>query len=98
PIALENTTAKVHEKLLASQISQEAEERSLLPPTQMGARPKRSTLSALELIDETIRTAWKGKRKNGNVVSMLSLDISGTFPNTSPQSSSCCSLVNCWRY
>ena len=83
PIALENTIAKVYEKLLASQISQEAEERSLLPPTQMGARPKRSTLSALELIDETVRTAWKGKRKNGNVVSMLSLDISGAFPNTS---------------
>src|SRR5271170_3842485 len=48
----------------------------------MGARPKRSTLSALELIDEIVRTAWKGKRKNGNVVSMLSLDISGAYPNT----------------
>ena len=55
--ALENTIAKVYEKLLAILISQEAEERGLLPPTQMGARPKRSTLSALELIDETVRTA-----------------------------------------
>jgi exonuclease III len=83
PIALENTIAKVYEKLLATLISQEAEERGLLPPTQMGARPKRSTLSALELIDETVRTAWKGKRKNENIVSMLSLDISGAYPNTS---------------
>ena len=57
PIALENTIAKVYEKLLATLISQEAEERGLLPPTQMGARLKRSTLSALELIDETVRTA-----------------------------------------
>jgi hypothetical protein len=82
PIALENTIAKVYEKLLATQIAKEAEERSLLPPTQMGARPKRSTLSALEFIDETVRTAWKGKRKNSNIVSMLSLDISGAYPNT----------------
>ena len=49
----------------------------------MGARLKRFTLSALELIDETAHTAWKGKRKNGNIVSMLSLDISGAYPNTS---------------
>ena len=45
----------------------------------MGARPKRSTLSALELIDETVRTAWKGKRKNGNIVSILSFNISSTY-------------------
>ena len=49
----------------------------------MGARLKRSTLSALELIDETVHTAWKGKRKKRNIVSMLSLDISGAYPNTS---------------
>ena len=83
PIALENTIAKVYEKLLATQIAKEAEERSLLPPTQIGARLKRSTLSALELIDETVRTAWKGKRKKRNIVSMLSLDISSAYPNTS---------------
>ena len=49
----------------------------------MGVRLKRSTFSTLKLIDETVRTAWKGKRKNGNVVSILSLDISGAYPNTS---------------
>jgi hypothetical protein len=83
PIALENTIAKVYKKLLASQIAKEAKERSLLLPTQIGARLKRSTLSALELIDETVRIAWKGKRTNKNIVSMLSLDISGAYPNTS---------------
>ena len=57
PITLKNTIVKVYKKLLATLISQEAEERGLLPPTQMGARPKRSTLSALELIDKIVRTA-----------------------------------------
>jgi hypothetical protein len=49
----------------------------------MGVRPKRSTLSVLEFIDKTVHIAWKGKRKNGNIVSMLSLDISSAYPNTS---------------
>ena len=48
---------KVYKKLLITLISQETKERGLLPLTQMGVRPKRSTLSALELIDETVRTA-----------------------------------------
>ena len=48
----------------------------------MGVRLKRSTLSTLELIDETVYIAWKGKRKNGNIVFILSLNISGTYLNT----------------
>ena len=57
PIALENTIVKVYKKLLVTLISQETEERGLLPLTQMGVRPKRFTFSALKLIDETVRTA-----------------------------------------
>ena len=57
PIALENTIVKVYEKLLVTLISQEAEEWGLLPLTQMGVRLKRSTLSTLKFIDETVRTA-----------------------------------------
>jgi hypothetical protein len=44
PIALENTLAKVVEKLLANQITQAAKTHLLLPWNQMGARKDRSTL------------------------------------------------------
>ena len=57
PIALENTIAKVYKKLLITLISQEAEERGLLFLTQIRVRPKRSTLSTLKLIDETVYIA-----------------------------------------
>ena len=57
PITLENTIVKVYKKFLATLISQKAKERGLLPLTQMEVRPKRSTFSALELINETVRTA-----------------------------------------
>ena len=80
PIALENTLAKIVEKVLANKITEEAEERGLLPWNQMGARKKRSTLSALELLTGSIQTAWAAKKK---VVSVLGLDIAGAFDNVS---------------
>ena len=83
PIALENTLSKILEAALASKITEAAEDRYLIPPSQMRARRKRSTLTAMELIDETIRTAWKYRSSRSNIVSMLSLDISGAYPNTS---------------
>ena len=83
PIALENTLSKILESALTEKISQAAEQHNLLPPSQMGARRNRSTLTAIELLDETIRTAWKYRASRSNIVSMLSLDISGAFPNTS---------------
>jgi hypothetical protein len=85
PIALENTIAKVFEAGLAIAITEDAENRGLLPPSQFGARKGRSTLTALELLDSTIRAAWRGQGRQGRkrVVSMLSLDIAAAFPNTS---------------
>jgi hypothetical protein len=81
PIALLNTLGKVLEEIFAWRMSALAEEHHLLPTTQMGARPGRSTVTALEMLTEQIRTVW------GNdttlVVSMLSLDISGAFDNVS---------------
>jgi len=50
PIALENTLAKVIEKILVDHISSTAEEHLLLPWNQMGARKQRSTLSAVGLL------------------------------------------------
>ena len=54
PIALENTLAKVIEKILADCISSAAEEHLLLPWNQMGARKQRSTLSAVGLLTSCI--------------------------------------------
>ena len=81
PIALENSIAKVLEKIIAIRVTKEVEARRMLPESQMGARQGRSTLTALGHLDETIRTAWKAR---GNpITSMLSLDIKGAFPHTS---------------
>lgn len=81
PIALENTLAKVLEKALANRLRDAAEEHNLLPWTQMGARPGRSTLTAIGLLTTCVETAWR--TKPGSVVSMLSLDLKGAFDNVS---------------
>jgi hypothetical protein len=80
PIALENTIAKIVEKIIAEKIMLEAEKRELIPWNQMGARKQRSTLSALELLTGSIQTAWKAKKA---VVSVLGLDLAGAFDNVS---------------
>ena len=79
PIALENTLAKIVEKVLATRLSDAAETFGLLPWTQMGARRQRSTASALGLLTNCIQSAWQAKP--GCVVSMLSLDLTGAFDN-----------------
>jgi len=81
PIALENTIAKLMEKLVAERIADATEAYSLLSWNQMGARKQRSTLTALELLTSCVNTAWKAKP--GCVVSMLSLDLGGAFDNVS---------------
>jgi hypothetical protein len=83
PIALLNTLAKVLEAVAARRISKEAEQRKLLPDSQMGARPGRSTLSAIEFVTEQVHTIWGNNPRM--VASMLCLDISGAFDNVSHQ-------------
>ena len=70
PIALENTISKIVEKIVATRITAEMEKRGLLPRNQMGARGKRSTLSAIEMLTGTIQTAWAARHP---VVSVLAL-------------------------
>ncbi len=81
PIALENALAKVVEKLIANRLTLAAETHALLPWSQMGARTKRSTLTAIELLTDCVETAWKGQP--GCVVTVLSLDIAGAYDNVS---------------
>ena len=79
PIALENTLAKIVEKVLATRLSRAAEAHFMLPWTQMGTRKDRSTASAIGLLTTCVETAWRARP--GSVVSMLSLDLSGAFDN-----------------
>jgi len=81
PITLENTLAKVIEKLVAEAITDTMEEQDLLSWNQMGARKKRSTLSALSVLTTCVQTVWKAHP--GCVASMLSLDLAGAFDNVS---------------
>ncbi|MGH2507601.1 MAG: endonuclease/exonuclease/phosphatase family protein, partial [Ktedonobacteraceae bacterium] len=60
PISLLKTISKGLEKVVARRMSEYLERRSLLPSTQFGARPCRSTEHALMLLVEKIYDAWRG--------------------------------------
>jgi hypothetical protein len=81
PIALLNTTGKILESIITSRLSVLVEKYQLLPGIQIGARPGRSTASALELLTEQIHTIWKyGGNNGGNkIATILSFDIEGAF-------------------
>jgi len=81
PIALENTLVKLVEKIVAEILTDIAEKHNLIPWNQMGARKRRSTLSAIKLLMGCIQTAWKTKKFK--VVTLLSLDLAGAFNNVS---------------
>jgi len=81
-VALENTLAKLVEKIVARQLTELAEEKGMIPWNQFGGRKKRSTVTAVELLTSCTYTAWKAAYK---VVSVLSLDITGAFDNVPHQ-------------
>ncbi|KAF4546998.1 Hypothetical protein D9617_74g064600 [Elsinoe fawcettii] len=69
------------EKVVAQRLSKAADAHKLLPGTQMGARPRRSSITARELLTGQIKTVWaKGDKL---VACLLSLDISGAYDNVS---------------
>ncbi len=72
---------KVIETITAKRLSELAETHKLLPPSQMGNRPKRSTDTALDLLTSQIHQVWGSKK---HVASLLSLDIAGAFDTVDP--------------
>ena len=58
PIALENTLSKILEKVIADHMTDIAEEHTLLPQSQMGARKNYLMLSIFTLLAATIKSAW----------------------------------------
>jgi hypothetical protein len=75
PISLLNAIGKVIEKAMSTRIAAAAELHGLLPETQMGNRPERSTDLAIKLVVDATHTAWR----HGAVASLLQLDIKGAF-------------------
>ena len=79
PIALLNTLGKVLESIIFIRLKLVSEEYDLLPNTQYGARPGRSTSSALFSLLERIKLVKAYKL----IPSLLALDVQKVFDNVS---------------
>ena len=78
PIGLLETLAKLFSMLVAADVTYIAEKHNLLPPTQFGGRPGRSTTDAMHLITYKIKDTWRASK----VASIPFLNIQAAFPNT----------------
>jgi hypothetical protein len=75
PISLLNTLGKLLEAVMARRLSYFAEQYGLLPDTQFGGRPGRTTEQALLVLANAIDRAWLGQR----VVTLVAFDLKGAF-------------------
>jgi hypothetical protein len=75
PISLLNTLGKILEAVMARRLSYLAEKHGLLPDTQFGGRPGRTTEQALLVLSNAIDRAWY-KHK---VVTLMAFDLEGAF-------------------
>ncbi|KAF7118717.1 hypothetical protein CNMCM5793_008337 [Aspergillus hiratsukae] len=75
PISLLNTLGKLLEAVVARRLSYLAEKHSLLPDTQFGGRPGRTTEQALLVLSNAIDRAWYKCR----VVTLIAFDLKGAF-------------------
>ena len=82
PIALLNTIGKIMDAVIARRLSYLVETHHVLPPTHMGGRKQRSTEHALHAVTAKIYERWN-YGKDGQVASLLLLDVSGAFDNVS---------------
>lgn len=77
PVALLNTLAKLLTAIIAEDLTHMVEKYGLLPKTQFGGRPGRTTTDSMHLLTNWTKHQWR----QGRVVSILFLDIEGAFPN-----------------
>jgi hypothetical protein len=75
PISLLNTLGKLLEAVMARRLSYLAEKHSLLPNSQFGGRPGRTTEQALLVLSNAIDQAWYKHR----VVTLIAFDLKGAF-------------------
>ena len=75
PVSLLSALGKVIETAIGQRIAEAAESQQLLPETQMGNRPHRSTELAVRMVVDIAHTAWS----QGAVASLLQLDIQGAY-------------------
>ncbi len=81
PIALLNTMWKILMGIMAEQLSYYTEKYQLLLDHHYGGQPGQTTTDAMHLLTYRIKDAWH----KGKVMSVLLLDIKGTFPNAVPE-------------
>jgi hypothetical protein len=75
PISLPNTLGKLLEAVIARRLSYLAEKHGLLPDTQFGGRPGRTTEQALLVLSNAIDRAWYKQK----VVALVAFDLKGAF-------------------
>lgn len=75
PISLLNTLGKLLEAVVARRLSFLAKKHGLLPNSQFGGRPGRTTEQALLVLSNAIDRAWY-KHK---VVTLVAFDLKGAF-------------------
>lgn len=82
PISLLNTLGKLLEAVMARRLSYYAETHGLLPNTQFGGRPGRTTEQALLVLANAIDRAWCQQK----VVTLVAFDLKGAFNGVNKKS------------
>jgi ribonuclease HI len=75
PISLLNTLGKLLEAVMARRLSHLTEKHGLLPDTQFGGRPGRTTEQALLVLSNAIDQAWYKHA----VLTLIAFDLKGAF-------------------
>ena len=67
--------------MIVDQLTFYSEKHCLLPSNHFGGRPGRTTTDTVHLLAHKIKSAWR----QGEVMSVLFLDVEGAFPNAVPE-------------
>jgi ribonuclease HI len=81
PVEIASGIRRLFGAVVARELTLQAEKHQLLPDTQFGGRPGRSTVDAIHLLTKSVRDAWR----KGKVMGAIFLDIKGAFPHVNLQ-------------